>query len=292
MLSLVSFSIIQPVVLCMSNLEQDRLQGAQISPSELDVSAFLSPRHERDDSMGIPIVELVNYGSYRRDFRQDQEISPEAKLPIPKVLLFDLGHVFLDADYMMIYQAFEELGIPEERARQIFNLSEYYDFSRGKIDGHTLCDAIRTLLDTPNLTDTQIREIHDKHIFGLIPGMKGMLEQVTEKYGTENIVFVTDTCDWQTQRQQQLLDLSPYRVITSNSIGMVKLDPEIIDEIGHRQSFFLSVLEQLQINAEEALLIDDNPRVVEVARRYGFQTIQFEGKAQLETAFRQRSVIE
>lgn len=209
----------------------------------------------------------------------------------PKVLLFDLGRVILDTKYKIFFQASRDLGVLLETINLCFTAKEYGDFARGKIDGHALCDAIRAITHVPNLTDEQIRDVHDKHIPGLVSGMVELLETVTQKFGADKIIFVTDTCDWQTARQQQLIDLSAYRVITSDEIGMLKSDPETVDPQGHKRSFFLSVLEKLDLQPQEALLIDDSPENIATARKYHLHAILFENKDQLEEILRTLNIL-
>ena len=222
------------------------------------------------------------------------DVGPAAELrpPTPKILLFDLGHVLLEAGYKILYEGAAVLGSSTAKTRSAFDLEEYYAFARGQIEAHELCDALRNNLSLPNVTDDQIREVHDRHISGLIPGMKNLLERVTERYGYNNIVFVTDTCDWQTARQQELVDLSRYRVITSSEVGMLKSDPETVDENGEKRSFFLHVIRELGIEPQEALLIDDNLKNVEIAKQYNIQAIQFIDSSQLEITLRERDVLE
>lgn len=272
----------------MSSIEQRELQRFGIGRPEI-TTLHIPSRGKEETSISTTYVKVANGGIYRES-KPEQEISPETALS-PKVLLFDLGHVFLDASYYTIFQALEEFGVSRERAKLIFTIKEYDDFVRGKIDGSAFCDALRAVLDLPNLTDEQIRKIHDRHIFGLVPGMVELLENVTQKYGTDNIVFVTDACDWQTARQQELIDLSSYRVITSNEAGMLKSDPETVDDQRHRRTFFLYVLEELGLQPQEALLIDDSPEKIATAKGYGIQTIQFESAIQLETALRERNML-
>ena len=228
----------------MSSIEQRGLQHLGIDWPEITVLHIPSRRCKEETPISTTYVEAANW-DICREHKPEQGISSETRPPEPKVLLFDLGHVFLDASYKIIFQALAEFRISREKAKFIFTTNEYNAFARGKIDGHTLRDALRVILDLPDLTDEEIREVHDRHIFGLVPGMVELLEKVTQKYGSDNIVFVTDTCDWQTTRQQQLIDLNRYRIIKSNEVGMLKSDPEIVDDQGHRRSIFLYVLEQV-----------------------------------------------
>jgi len=246
---------------------------------------------------GIEQEKLQHFGIYKPDTtilhpsKRSPESVPEARQPEPRALLFDLGHVFLDASYNIIYQALGERGVVREKTKLIFTTDEYDDFARGKIDERTLCDALRTVVGLPDITDEEIREIHDSHIFGLVPGMVELLEKVTQKYGAGSIFFVTDACDWQIARQQQLIDLSIYRVIASNKVGMLKSDPETVDNQGQRRSFFFSVLEELKLQPQEVLLIDDSPEKIATADGYGIQTIQFTNKNQLETDLKKRNIL-
>ena len=242
---------------------------------------------------GIGNSEITRWQILSTKSLGEMPISTEIRLPTPKVLMFDLGRVFLDARYRTLYQtALDNFGLPAEKTGLVFGLNEYYEFTRGRIDGHELCDALRRELGMQNVTDEQIREAHDSHIVGVVPGMLKILGKVSKKVGNDNIVFVTDACEWQVARQQQLLDLSNYRVFASNEVGMLKTDPEVVSSQGHRRSFFLYVLEKFNLQPEEALLIDDSPEKIAVARAYGIQTIQFENKDQLEAALRERQVLD
>lgn len=155
----------------------------------------------------------------------------------PTVLLMDIGNVVLAADHNITYRQLIKLGVPPEKVKLFFAIPEYKIFSRGKIDAHAYAEALRTFLEV-NLTDDQLQAAHDAHNTEVIPGMKDLLAKLTKQYGTSFIVFVTDTNMWQTARQQELIDLSAYRVITSDEVGMLKADPQIIDTQGNPRSFF------------------------------------------------------
>lgn len=219
------------------------------------------------------------------------ENTPERNLPIPKVLLFDLGNVVLAADHTITHAYIKKLGVTSENAVKFFMIPEYSAFSRGEIDEHTFADALRTALHVPDIMNDELRTAHNEHIYALIPDMQKLLTQLTDQYGTHAIVFATDTNVWQTARQQELIDLSGYTIFASDKLHILKTDPE--KEIADSQiSFFQIVLQQLQISSAEILFIDDSPEKIVTANSYGLQTIHFENPEQLKETLGRRGILE
>lgn len=208
--------------------------------------------------------------------------------PISQVLLFDLGGVVLAYDHNYTHAYLEEPGVSQEAAPRLFQCDEYAQFSRGEIDENAFCDALRIRLRSPALTNDQLLQAHHKQIYGLVPGMKELIEKLA---ASRRIVFVTDTNVWQNARQQELIDLREYTVITSNSIGVRKVDSEVVDEKGEKKSFFPQALGILNIFPNDTLLIDDNPKTIEAAQKHGMQTVLFSGSEALENELKQRGIL-
>lgn len=214
----------------------------------------------------------------------------ELKPPTHKIIMFDLGNVFLAAKHSITYEYLERLGIPMDRALRYYQIPEYKDFSKGRITDQQFYKAVKKLLGSSDISYEQVREAHNLHIYGVTPGMTDLLQKLSNSF-EGSIVFATDTNTWQTQRQQEFIDLTGYRVFASNEIGMLKGEPELVDSKGHKRSFYLTILEDLRTKPEEILFIDDSVEKIDRARSYGISAIKFENQQQLQTKLSQKKLL-
>lgn len=227
-------------------------------------------------------------GFQGRPLESGQSVSEEKVRFLPCFLLLDLGGVFLNSRYSVLFGGFSSLGIPVEKSSRIFSMPEYNDFVRGRIDSGAFCNGIREAIGEHTISDDEIRRIFDEHIIGVIPGMVALLERLTESYGPEKIIFCSDTNEWQTKRQEELLNLTRYRIITSNQLGLLKSDLDVNDG----RNFFQIVIDELEVRPEELLFVDDNPFNIAVANISGIQTVRFEGREELETILIELGILE
>ncbi len=183
-------------------------------------------------------------------------------------IVFDVGNVVVIANQKITYGILEEYGVPKDRAAEFFDIKEYNDFSRGKITGKEFYNALIQKFGV-KLSYKQIVHAHNEHIFGI----DSEVVKILSKLPKEKLAFLTDTNEWQTEREKELIDLKSYSnlVFRSHEIHMLKTD----------KNCFPYVISQLCVEPNEILLIDDSIEKVEMAKQHGIQTLQFKDAGRL-----------
>ena len=74
-----------------------------------------------------------------------------------KNLIFDLGNVLYDIDFVKMYDAFDQLGVPNFENHFTLNKSDqiFFDLEKGLINEPEFCKGFNTLYNL-NLTHQQI----------------------------------------------------------------------------------------------------------------------------------------
>lgn len=180
-------------------------------------------------------------------------------------ILCDVGNVIVLAEHTRTHQRLIELGVDPAVAALFFQIPAYADFARGRITAEEFYCAERMMLGVWSLTFDQIREAHDVHMYSVDKGVIEVLKTMTCP-----ITFATDTNEWQTAREGQLVDLTTLgsQVIRSNEIGKLKRDPGCFDKI-------LELLDGQsadRIDPRSVLFIDDSPEKIDKAIRRGMST--------------------
>lgn len=194
------------------------------------------------------------------------------------IILFDVGDVIIKGNHNITYKILQDYGVPEDRANMFFECKEYNEFARGNITGKELYKVlIKKYLKTP-LTYEQIVHAHDEHIYDVDNDVLDVIEKVS-KY---KLAFLTDTNEWQTRREKELVNLKKYSniIFRSHEIHMLKID----------EGAFPYVLKQLKTKPDEVILIDDSPEKLQKAKEYGLQTIQFENAEQLVSNLKNKKI--
>lgn len=185
------------------------------------------------------------------------------------ILLFDVGNVIVKADHEITHRRLQAYGVPSENAGLFFKNEEYSDFGRGKINGEDFYRAlIGKYLRFP-LDYRQVKNAHDEHLCGLDEAVVAILDRLPKN----RLAFATNTNEWQTEREKQLIDLGLYsnRIFRSNDIRMLKTD----------DAYFPHIVDKLQVEAGKIILVDDNPENASKAKKYGLQAIQFSNAGHL-----------
>ncbi|MEK6890493.1 MAG: HAD-IA family hydrolase [Nanoarchaeota archaeon] len=187
------------------------------------------------------------------------------------VILFDVGNVIVRGSHEITHRIMRAKGVSPENAVKFFQNPEYREFSRGKITG---TDFHRALCDKylgRELTYQEVMNAHNEHIDSLDQYVVGVLNTVDNS----RLAFVTDTNEWQTAKERDLITLSDYneRVFRSHKIGMLKTD----------EACFPYVIERLGVQPGRITLVDDSIEKIQMAQRFGINTILFtEGMDLLE----------
>lgn len=185
------------------------------------------------------------------------------------LFVFDIGNVVITADHALTFHALEQDGVLPQNARRFFQNQAYKEFSRGRCSADHFYQAlVATYLQTP-LTYEQVVVAHDCHMFGVDSAVLDLIAQLPPS----SVQFLTDTNEWQTAREQSLVDLRRYaqQIIRSHETHYLKSTPRC----------FAALLEHWQRPAQEILLVDDNPQIITLAQQHGLTTHLFTGAAGL-----------
>ena len=188
-------------------------------------------------------------------------------------IIFDVGNVIIKADDAITHRILSGYGVPRDRVKTFFENDEYKEFSRGNINGEEFYRALINRYLRFRLTYTQVVHAHNEHMYGVDSDVVDVIKKLLPNH---RIVFLTDTNEWQTERERELIDLRNYSdfIFRSNEMHMLKSD----------DGTFPYVLAQLKVDPNEVLVVDDSPEKIRKASHYGLNTLQFKSSKQLTTA--------
>jgi len=196
-----------------------------------------------------------------------------------KIVLFDVGNVVVKADNEITHKILQDYGVLEHNARRFYTNPEYLDFSRGKITGKDFYRALIGRYLQFQLTFQQVVYAHNEHLYDVDDGVVEFLSKIPR----EKLAFLTDTNEWQTEKERQLVDLSQYsdKIFRSHEIHRLKTDLDCFDY----------VFGELKVEPSEILLVDDSPEKISIAQRKGLQTHQFVDLENLVKEFQDRNLL-
>lgn len=179
------------------------------------------------------------------------------------IILFDVGNVIVRASHRITHQILERKGINHENAVKFFQNPEYRDFSRGKITGRQFHKALTDKYLGKELSYEEVMNAHNDHLYGLDEYVVNVLNIIDRR----RLAFVTDTNEWQTAKERELIDLRNYsdRIFRSHEMGMLKTDEDC----------FPYVIERLGVTPSRITLVDDSVEKTQMAERFGIKTILF-----------------
>jgi len=126
-----------------------------------------------------------------------------------------------------------DFGVPKELATSFFTVDEYQQFSRGLISGE---DFYKALVDNhlkTNLIYDDIVMAHNEHIYEIDNQVVNIIKGLDSE-----IAILTDTNEWQTNREKELISLTKYsnNIFRFHETHMLKTDvdcfPYIVNKFG------------------------------------------------------------
>lgn len=186
-----------------------------------------------------------------------------------KNLIFDLGNVLYDIDFVKMYDAFDALGIPNFENHFTLNKSDqiFFDLEKGFINEDEFCSGFNALYQL-NLEKQQIIDAWNALLVGYRKESIDWVKANNGKYATflysnTNQIhydFFIPQFDREVGGNFEKLFKTPY---FSHKMGQRKPDP----------ASFLHILEKEGLVAEETLFIDDNEPNVIAAASVGLQVL-------------------
>ncbi len=187
-----------------------------------------------------------------------------------KNIIFDLGGVFMNLDYMLTEQAFINLGItqfPQMFSQHTAN-DLFEQLETGKISADAFYRHFRQATGS-QITDQQIKTAWNAMILDFPPKRMIWLDEIRKKY---RIYLFSNT---------NIIHYQCFMDIVRKENGCNNFDSYFIKayyshELGLRKPYlasFQKILEEQGLVAEETLFIDDTIKNIEGAKEAGLQTI-------------------
>lgn len=173
--------------------------------------------------------------------------------------LFDVGNVIIRADHRVMRDQFTKLGVNSDN----FFKEAYDEFSRGNLTGREFFKE----LNYP-LSYEQVEKAHNDHLLDV--------DVEVVKLIPKNVVFLTNTNEWQTRREKELIDLTQYskRIYRSDEIHFLKTDPGCFPYI-------------INLLGKDLTLIDDSKENIAAAKKHGLRTHLFTNATNLAKFLRE-----
>lgn len=190
-----------------------------------------------------------------------------------KNIIFDLGGVLLNIDFLKTEKAFVDLGIKNfgELYTQFHASPLFIDYETGRIDDKAFMNAIRESTGT-SLKDEEIITAWNALLLDFPVERLSLLENLAKKY---RLFLLSNTNALHHHVFQQTVlaitgnktfDSYFEKAYYSHAIGMRKPDLEIYEW----------VLKQNNLLPNETLFIDDTLSNVEAARKVGLEAIHLQ----------------
>ncbi len=199
-------------------------------------------------------------------------------MAITKNLIFDLGNVLYDIDFVKMYKAFDELGIPNFENHFTLNKSDqiFFDLEKGLITEVEFCKGFNALYGL-NLSDAQIIAAWNALLIGYRKESIDWIKANNDTYATflysnTNQIhydFFIPQFEREIGGNFENLFKTPY---FSHKMGQRKPDP----------ASFQYILDKEGLIAGETLFIDDNEPNVIAAASVGMQVLYLQPGMRVE----------
>ena len=189
-----------------------------------------------------------------------------------KNILFDLGGVLLDLDFLAPVTAFRKLGLADDQPdyRNAISDPVFLGFEQGNISPEAFRDRIREILGNPNLTDAEIDTAWCS-MLGSVPAEKTeLLKKLAPRYrlflySNTNVIHIGYF-----KRRFEIEHGLPFEPLFEKTF----YSHEIHDR-KPRASGFEKVVAQACIHPGETLFVDDIVQNIDAAREFGFQVYHY-----------------
>ncbi len=195
-----------------------------------------------------------------------------------KNLIFDLGNVLYDIDFVKMYKAFDELGVPNFENHFTLNISDqiFFDLEKGFIHEIEFCKGFNALYNL-NLTHQQIIDAWNALLIGYRKESIDWLKEHNTQYAT----FLYSNTN-QIHYDYFIPQFS--REIGGNFEKLFKT-PYFSHKMGQRKpdpASFQFILDKEGLKADETLFIDDNEPNIMAAASVGLQVLHLKPGMRVE----------
>ena len=196
-----------------------------------------------------------------------------------KLLVFDMGHVFVRFDWAAVCQGFcDRLNCSRERFREVLAFAASLGYESGKVNTEVFLRQMNGKLGS-NLMADEFTELWNS-TFEEDPEMAALLSQLSNRFP---LYLLSNTNENHYDFLQGRFNVARHfrELILSYKVGLVKPDERI----------YKIVLERSGVAANECLFVDDLETNVLAARAVGMQAIQFIGIDDLRKRLSDRGLV-
>ena len=195
-----------------------------------------------------------------------------------KNLIFDLGNVLYDIDFVKMYKAFDDLGVPNFENHFTLNKSDqiFFDLEKGFIHEIEFCKGFNALYNL-NLTHQQIIDAWNALLVGY---RKESIYWVKEHNGQFDTYLYSNT----NQIHYDYFIPQFEREVGGNFEKLFKT-PYFSHKMGQRKpdsASFQFILDKESLKADETLFIDDNEPNIIAAASVGLQVLHLKPGMRVE----------
>lgn len=191
--------------------------------------------------------------------------APAQEHPELELLVFDMGHVFVDFDWGQVCQGFcDRAGMTREQFKEVLA----FVGALGYEDGRVMTEGFVKALNEKLSLTMSIAEFDELWNFGFHenPEMAALLTELGTRYPLY-LLSNTNESHYGFLSTQFKVDRHFQELILSHKVGFTKPDPRIYQEVLNRSG----------IAASKCLFVDDLERNVAAAAALGMHTIRFVG---------------
>jgi len=187
-----------------------------------------------------------------------------------KLLVFDMGHVFVDFEWESVCQGFcDSAKIERQYFDPILRRISALGYERGKVDTVGLIEALYDMIGI-RYSNQEFNSLWN-YTFRENEEMARVLQNLKSQ---RPLYLLSNTNESHWQYLEETFKVSRHfdELILSYKVGHVKPHPEIYEH----------VLERSGLAANQCLFVDDLEANIKAASQLGMHTIQFQGSEHLK----------
>lgn len=205
-----------------------------------------------------------------------------------KNLIFDIGDVIVDIDYMVTIAEFQKLAIVDfseivsySKQNHIFDL-----FETGKVSAAQFHDALKPFLK-PNTSDEQITAAWNSILIHYPEQKIDLLRTLKQRYKTFALSNINEI-------HVDSLNVAAREKFGVDSFGVFFHHAYYSNEVGFRKpdkAIYEFVLQKENLIPEETFFVDDKAENVEAAKALGIRAYQLTDRNKLEALLAELHII-
>lgn len=187
-----------------------------------------------------------------------------------KLLVFDMGHVFVDFDWNEVCQGFCRIsGKNRDELKDVMSYLATLGYESGKINTagflSELNQCLGTSMNLEEFTALWVASFHENQEMALL---------LAKLKAQRPLYLLSNTNEIHYEYLQSTYNVARHfqELILSYKVGSSKPEPDIYQE----------VLKRSGLNADECLFVDDLDANVRAAQQLGIRTIHFKGAGALK----------